>query len=356
MPATQIIAEAGVNHNGDMDMALRLVDAAAEAGADLVKFQTFDAKKLANRNAPKAAYQQRTMGTNESQFEMLQRLQLSRSDHERLIAHCADRGIQFLSSAFDIDSFHLLHRDFGLRLMKLGSGELTNAPLLYAIGQSDCDLILSTGMAALAEVEEALGVLAYAMMGGTAPARAAFSAALREPAAWGLLKRSVTLLHCTTEYPAPMSETNLRAVDTLHAAFGLSVGFSDHTVGGVASVAAVARGARMIEKHMTLDRTLPGPDHAASMEPDEFAALVRDLRAVEATLGSGIKQPGPSEIGNMAVARKSLVATRDLRAGHVLTPDDIAVKRPGTGRSPLEFWDVLGSVLTSDCAEGTLLP
>ncbi|MFN3144930.1 MAG: N-acetylneuraminate synthase [Paracoccaceae bacterium] len=352
MPATQIIAEAGVNHNGGMDMALRLVDAAVEAGADMVKFQTFDARKLANRHAPKAAYQQRTTGTDESQFEMLQRLQLSRADHERLIAHCANRGIQFLSSAFDIDSFHLLHRDFGLRLMKLGSGELTNAPLLYAIGQSGCDLILSTGMATLAEVEEALSVLAYAMLGGRAPGRVAFSEALRDPAAWDLLRCRVTLLHCTTEYPAPMGETNLRAMDTLRAAFGLRVGFSDHTVGRVASSAAVARGAVVIEKHMTLDRTLPGPDHAASMEPVEFRELVDDIRAVEAALGTGIKQPSPNEIGNIPIARKGLVAARDLPAGHVLTIDDIAVRRPATGRSPMDFWDFVGSTLTAPCDEG----
>lgn len=352
MPATQIIAEAGVNHNGDMDMALRLVDAAAEAGSDMVKFQTFDARKLANQNAPKAAYQERTTGTGETQFQMLQRLQLSRADHERLIGHCADRGIRFLSSAFDIESFHLLSDGFGLRLMKLGSGELTNAPLLYAIGRSECDLILSTGMATLGEVEEALGVLAYAMMGGTGPRRAAFAAALRDPAAWEALKARVTLLHCTTEYPAPMAETNLRAMDTLHAAFGLPVGFSDHTVGRVASAAAVARGAVVIEKHMTLDRSLPGPDHAASMEPGEFRALVEDIRAVEAALGSGIKQPGPAEVPNIAVARKALVAARSLPMGHVLMEEDIAVRRPAIGPSPVEFWDLIGRPLVAACAEG----
>lgn len=352
IPTLQIIAEAGVNHNGEMDMALRLVDVAAEAGANMVKFQTFDAKKLANQNAPKAAYQQRTTGTEETQFQMLQRLQLSRTDHERLIAHCADRGIRFLSSVFDIDSFQLLRDGFGLRLMKLGSGELTNAPLLYAIGRSECDLILSTGMATLAEVEEALSVLAYAMTGGTKPCRAAFAAALRGPAAWEVLKARVTLLHCTTEYPAPMGETNLRAMDTLRGAFGLPVGFSDHTVGRVACAAAVARGAVVIEKHITLDRSLPGPDHAASMEPDEFRALVDDIRAVEAALGSGIKQPGPSEIANIPIVRKALVAARDLPVGHVLRLEDIEVRRPAFGLPPMDIWGVVGLPLAVACAEG----
>jgi N-acetylneuraminate synthase len=353
---TLIIAEAGVNHNGSLERALDLVDAAADAGADNVKFQTFDAAQLATAQAPKAEYQVRNGEAPEGQLEMLRRLQLSHDDHRRIIDRCANRGIRFLSSPFDSASMRFLVDELGLRQVKLGSGELTNAPILFQAGQLKVDVILSTGMATLGEVEDALGVLALALAHPHAtPSRAAFAAALASPQAWELLGQHVVLLHCTTEYPAPDAETNLRAMDTLRAAFRLPVGYSDHTEGIAIGLAAVARGAVVIEKHFTLSRALPGPDHAASLEPDELAEFVRQARRIEAALGSGTKQPGTSEARNRLVARKSLVASRDLEAGTVLTTADVAIKRPGSGVSPMQYWDVIGTRLQSDKKQDDLL-
>lgn len=344
-----IIAEAGVNHNGDMTTALQLVDRAAEAGADFVKFQTFRAGDLASAAAPKADYQVKGTGAGsgagEGQLEMLSRLELSKQDHRDLIARCAERGVGFLSTPFDLKSLAFLTEDLGLKGLKLGSGELTNAPLLLAAARSGADIILSSGMGTLAEVEEALGVLAFGMSGKDIPGRAAFAEALRDPAAWAALERRVTILHCTTEYPAPPEQTNLRAMTTLGQAFSLPVGYSDHTEGAAISLAAVALGATVLEKHFTLDRAMPGPDHAASLEPDELKRLVAAVRMVEVSLGSARKQPGLAECRNIAVARKSIVAARDLPAGHILKPEDLAMKRPGGGLSPMAFWDVIGQRL-----------
>ena len=346
-PHTLIIAEAGVNHNGSLERALELVDRAAEAGADVVKFQTFDAAKLASSQAQKADYQVRNGETGEGQLEMLQRLQLSHDDHRQIIERCEKAGIGFLSSPFDADSLGFLVDDLGLTQIKLGSGELTNAPILFEAGRRKLDIILSTGMATMGEVEDALAVLALALLDSQAkPSRAAFADALALPEAWTLLQRHVLLLHCTTEYPAPDAETNLKAMDALRSAFGLQVGYSDHTEGIAIGLAAVARGAVAIEKHFTTSRALPGPDHAASLEPGELADFVRQTRRIELALGSGIKQPGPSEARNRAVARKSLVAARDLSPDAVLGEDDIAVKRPGGGISPMLFWDTIGTRLT----------
>jgi N-acetylneuraminate synthase len=353
---TTIIAEAGVNHNGDLAMALELVDAAAEAEADYVKFQTFNALNLASASAKKASYQMRTTDCAESQLAMLQSLELSMADHEVIIAHCAEKGVQFLSTPFDLDSLALLTNTFALPEIKLGSGELTNAPLLLAAGRSGVNIILSTGMGSLAEVEEALGVLAFALCRtGDPTTRRDFAEALLDPAVWPVLAERVTLLHCTTEYPAAVEDTNLRAMETLRRAFGLRVGYSDHTVGEAVSLAAVALGAEVLEKHFTLDRNLPGPDHAASLEPKELASLVCGVRAVERALGTGIKQPGAAEVANRAVARKSLLAARDLPAGHILTRDDIVVKRPGDGLSPMLLWDRVGTVTTRTTPEGEAL-
>jgi len=353
---TLIIAEAGVNHNGDLSLALELVDKAAEAGAQCVKFQTFKAAKLASASAKKAAYQTRTTDGTESQLAMLQRLELSLEDHEAIMARCAERGVRFLSTPFDMDSLALLTGTFALPEIKLGSGELTNAPLLLAAGRSGARIILSTGMGSLSEVEEALGVLAFAMCReGQPKGRADFAVALLDLAVWPVLAERVTLLHCTTEYPAAVEDTNLRAMETLRRAFGLRVGYSDHTVGEAVSLAAVALGAAVLEKHFTLDRTLPGPDHAASLEPGELASLVRGVRAVEQALGTGIKQPGAAEVANRAVARKSLLAARDLPAGHVLSLEDIAVKRPGDGLSPMALWDMVGTVTVRATTEGEAL-
>lgn len=338
-----IIAEAGVNHNGDLDRALALVDAAADAGADAVKFQTFRPEALVTAGARQADYQIRNEGDAGSQLAMLQRLVLQPEDHHRLMARCAERDIDFLSSPFDPESADFLLHQLQLPRLKLGSGELTNGPLLLQIARSGRELILSTGMATLDEVREALGVLAFGyLQPGEPSGRAALLAALAHPDAAEVLKRRVTLLHCTTEYPCPPDQVNLRAMDTLAETFGLPVGYSDHTLGIQVSVAAAARGARILEKHFTLDRTLPGPDHVASLEPDELTALVTAVRAVSQALGSAAKTPAAVERKNAAVARKSLVAARAIAAGETFSPDNLTVKRPGDGRSPLDYWDVLG--------------
>jgi N-acetylneuraminate synthase len=343
-----IIAEAGVNHNGSLDLAHRLVDAAADAGADVVKFQTFRAERLASRVAPKAAYQQRETGAEQSQLDMLRALELSEPAHRELLEHCGERGIEFLSSPFDTESLEFLV-SLGIRRIKLGSGELTNAPMLLAVGQTGLPLILSTGMSTLAEVEAALGALAFGYApAGAAPSRAAFHAAWASAEARAKVVRQVSLLHCTTEYPAPRDQVNLRAMHTLEAAFGIPCGYSDHTEGIAVSLAAVALGATIIEKHFTLDRTLPGPDHKASLEPAALKALVDGVREVEAAMGDGVKVPVPVEIPNMIVARKSLVAAKPIARGEPITAEALAVKRPGSGLSPFDYWDLLGTAATAD--------
>lgn len=339
---TLLIAEAGVNHNGSLDMALRLIDAAAEAGADLVKFQTFRAQNLASRQAPKAAYQMCHTDAAESQFDMLRKLELAEEAHDRLMEHCRACGIGFLSTPFDLDSLGLLVRK-GVRQLKLGSGDLTNAPLLLAIGRSQLPLILSTGMATLGEVEATLGALAFGYLRREdPPSRDAFEDARSSPEGAAILANNVTLLHCTTEYPAPLADVNLRAMDTLVAAFGLPVGYSDHTEGIAVAIAAAARGAAVIEKHLTLDRKLPGPDHAASLEPMDWKALVQAVRDVEIALGDGRKIARPGERRNIAIARKSLVAARPIAIGESFSLDNLTCKRPGYGRSPFDYWSLLG--------------
>ena len=351
-----IIAEAGVNHNGDRNRALALVDAAAEAGADAVKFQTFDANALAAANAPKADYQNKTTDASESQLEMLKTLELPHGLHPQLIERCAERGIGFLSTPFDIGSLRFLVDDLGLQVLKIPSGEITNGPLLLEAGKSGCEIILSTGMCALEDIREALGVLAFAMTEPNAdPSRAAFKAAFKSKDGRAAFAEKVTLLHCTTEYPSPFEDTNLNAMYTLHATFGVDVGLSDHTPGIVASIAAAALGASVIEKHFTLDRTLPGPDHQASLEPNELTELVFGIRAVELAMGDGVKQPQSSEIKNMAIARKSLVALKPIKAGEPFSEDNLGVKRPGDGLSPMEFWGHLGQTADRDLDEGETL-
>lgn len=344
---TFIIAEAGVNHNGDISLAKQLIDIAANAGADAVKFQTFQAEKLVSRDAPKAEYQTQTTGTTESQFEMIRKLELSDLDHELLISHAQSRGIQFLSTPFDIPSLHLLTQRFGLKKIKIPSGEITNAPFLLEIARCAERIILSTGMSTLAEVEAALGVLAFGFTTDKAiPQRGDFEQAFASDQGQQELGDRVTLLHCTTEYPAPFREVNLRAMDTLASAFGLAVGYSDHTPGIHVSLAAVARGARIIEKHFTSDRTLPGPDHQASLEPQELNQLVQQIREIEQALGDGIKRPTASEWKNREVARKSLVASRAIKAGEVFTEENLTCKRPGTGVSPFSYWETIEQVAT----------
>lgn len=347
---TYIIAEAGVNHNGSLKMARELVEAAADAGADAVKFQTFKADKLVSRNAPKAGYQTMTTDAAESQFDMIRKLELDEETHRLLIEQCNGKGIQFLSTPFDFDSLEMLARTFDLPRLKLPSGEITNAPLLLRAARTGKPVILSTGMSTLGEVEAALGVLAfgYAAHIDAVPSPASFREAYGSAAGQEALARNVVLLHCTTEYPAPFAEVNLRAMDTLQDAFRLPVGFSDHTTGIAVPIAAAARGAVVIEKHFTLDRDLPGPDHKASLEPSELAGMVKAIRQVELALGSRLKAPTMSESKNMSVARKSLVAAGPIRRGDLLTGENMTVKRPGNGTHPFLYWDLLGQRAARD--------
>ncbi|HEU4369326.1 MAG TPA: N-acetylneuraminate synthase [Methylomirabilota bacterium] len=325
-----VVAEAGVNHNGDLELARRLVDAAAEAGADAVKFQTFRTDALVSGAAPKARYQVETTGGDESQRAMLTRLELGPEAHAVLRDHAAARGIVFFSTPFDEASADLLDR-LGVELLKVPSGEATNVPLLRHLAAKGRPIILSTGMCTLDEVATAVATLREA---GDPP---------------------LAILHCVSAYPAPAEDTNLRAMDTLRARFGCPVGLSDHSLGLEIPLAAVARGAAVLEKHLTLDRALAGPDHRASLEPADFAALVRGVRAVEAALGDGDKRPMPSELDTRAVARRSLVAARALPPGHRLGREDVAVKRPGTGIPPGELERVLGRRLARAVGADELL-
>jgi len=323
-----IIAEAGVNHNGDMDLAKRLIEVAAEAGVDLVKFQTFKAKNLVTGQAAMAAYQEKNTGKSESQFAMLQRLELSEAQHEILRSHCRACGVEFLSSPFDLESIDFLD-DFGVPLFKVPSGEITNAPYLKAIAAKNKPVVLSTGMADLGEVEAAVSLL------------------LGE----GLSREQLTILHCNTEYPTPMVDVNLRAMQTLALAFpGVQVGYSDHTLGIEVSLAAVGMGAVMIEKHFTLDCKMEGPDHKASLEPDQLTALVAGIRNLEQAMGDGWKRPSPSEAKNKPIARKSIVAARAIAEGEVFSLENLTIKRPGTGISPMRWDQVMGQRAKRDFA------
>jgi N-acetylneuraminate synthase len=347
---TLIIAEAGVNHNGDRSRAFELVKAAKRAGADVVKFQSFRADKLATTGAAKADYQQVTTGTKQSQFEMLRALELSAEDELQIAKACNDHGIQFMSTAFDEGSATRLVKDVGVSKLKVGSGDLTNAPLLLHSARFKLPIILSTGMATLEEVKSALGVIAYGYLrdATSRPKPTDFSDILLDRAAQAELQNKVTLLHCTTEYPAASHTINLRAMETLRDAFGLPVGFSDHSVGIHIAAAAVALGATVIEKHVTLDRSLPGPDHRASIEPDELMDMVAHIRDIELALGDGRKVPAPEELSNRNVARRSLVAAAAIKRGEAFTADNLAVKRPGTGHAPERYWDFLGRAASRD--------
>ena len=354
---TLIIAEAGVNHNGSEELAFKLVDAAVNAGADVVKFQTFKAKNLVTDSAEQAEYQTANIGKKESQLKMLSRLELSYEAHHRLLAYCAEKEIDFLSTAFDSESLGFLVNDLKLKTLKIPSGEITNAPFILEHARTGCDLIVSTGMSDLADIEAALGVIAF---GYTADEIAeasieAFKQAYASTAGQDALKRKVTLLHCTSEYPAPLHEVNLRVMDTLAQAFGLASGYSDHTAGIAIPVAAVARGATLIEKHFTLDREMEGPDHKASLEPDELASMVAAIRSVEIALGTAIKSPTVSELKNRNVARKSLVAATDISQGEVFSEGNMTAKRPGTGMSPFMYWSLLGKKATLDLSGGDLI-
>jgi N,N'-diacetyllegionaminate synthase len=320
-----IIAEAGVNHNGDIEIAKRLVDAAAAAGADFVKFQTFSAERLVTRYAAKADYQKQNDGETNNQFEMLKRLELSEAMHHELTTHCASRGIAFLSTGFDIKSIDFLNA-LGIPMFKIPSGEITNLPYLRHIGGLGKSVVMSTGMATLEEIGAALEVLVKA----------------------GTPRERVTVLHCTTDYPAAMKDVNLRAMHAISTAFGVAVGYSDHTEGIEVAIGATALGATVIEKHFTVDRSLPGPDHMASLEPNELKAMVTAIRNIEVALGDGVKRPTASESRNATVVRKSLVAARPIRSGESFTLENLVVKRPALGMSPMQLDRILGTPATRD--------
>ncbi|MBS1660111.1 MAG: N-acetylneuraminate synthase [Bacteroidetes bacterium] len=329
---TIIIAEAGVNHNGSMDLARQLIDAAADAGADYVKFQTFKAKKLASKSAGKASYQQKTTAAGESQLEMLQKLELDESAHDELIRYCKLRKIEFLSTPFDMDSIDLL-KGLGIKLGKIPSGEITNLPYLRKMADSFEELVISTGMSDIKEIGEAIDAITSR----------------------GFSKKNITVLHCNTEYPTPFEDVHLRAMHAIAEQFGVRTGYSDHTPGIEVPVAAVALGAVMIEKHFTTDRNLEGPDHKASLEPAELKQMISSIRHIEMALGTAVKQPSPSEIKNKAIARKSIVAAKGIRKGEIFTEDNLTVKRPGTGLSPM-FWDrLLGQAASRDFEEDELI-
>lgn len=354
---TLIIAEAGVNHNGSIELAHELVDAAVSAGADAVKFQSFIAASIVTAKATKADYQITNTGTNESQLEMLQKLELTHPQQRKLFDYCQSRGIQFLSTPFDLASLKFLTTDLGLKTIKVGSGELTNAPFLYEVARSTKKIILSTGMSTITEVADTLGVIAFAMTtdSNQTPTPISIVAALASPEGRLAIESRVALLHCTTDYPTKPSDVNLNAMSTLRDQFGCQVGFSDHSVGVHLAVAAVAMGATIIEKHLTTNRELPGPDHVTSLEPDEFKTLVRQIREVENALGSGEKNPTAVEMETKRIVGRSLVASCSIKTGEIFTTDNLVIKRPGTGRSPFEYWALLGTKSTRDIAENEII-
>ena len=351
---TTLIAEIGVNHNGSVAMAEEMIRIAAQAGVDVVKFQTFKAENVISCHAEKAAYQKETTGGDASQLDMVRPYELSESAHRHLFDVAQACGVEFLSTPFDVPSVDLL-LSLSVRRLKVPSGEITNAPLLYRVAQTGLPVILSTGMSTLAEIETALGILALGAFPAVNPSLEVARNAYASPEGKAFLKEKVTLLHCTTQYPTPLCDVNLRCLDTLRDAFGLPVGFSDHTVGIEAALAAVARGAAVIEKHFTLDCHLPGPDHRASIEPDGLRQLVQGVRQVEAMLGSPEKRVVESERANVHVARKSLVARCAINKGEVFTEQNLTTKRPGNGVCALRYWEALGQEAKRDYAEDELI-
>ena len=316
-----IIAEAGVNHNGSVELAKKLIDVASDTGADAVKFQTFKAEKLVSKNAQKAEYQKETTGGTESQFDMIKKLELDLDTHNELISYCNEKNIMFLSTPFDHDSIDMLN-DLGLEIFKIPSGEITNLPYLRHIGSLNKKVILSTGMADIGEIEDALDVLVAA----------------------GTNKKNIIVLHANTMYPTPMEDVNLNAMVTIGNTFDVAFGYSDHTLGVEVDIAAVALGASCIEKHFTLDRTMEGPDHKASLEPDELKTMVKSIRNIEKALGSSVKKPSKSEKPNIEVARKSIVVAKPIKKGEIFSEANLTIKRPGSGISPMRWDEIVGTV------------
>jgi len=322
---TFIIAEAGVNHNGFLAIAKKLVDSASDAGADAIKFQTFNAEKMVSIYAPKAEYQKKTTGTNESQLEMLRKLELDESAHKELFDYCKQKNILFMSTPFDLESISLLNK-LGLEIFKIPSGEITNLPYLREIGSLKKRVILSTGMAEMEEIKNAVDIITES----------------------GTPKENITVLHCNTEYPSPYEDVNLLAMLTIKEVFNVHIGYSDHTIGIEIPIAATALGATIIEKHFTLDKNMEGPDHKASLDPDELTVMVRSIRNIEKALGNGIKKPSPSELKNRVIARKSIVAYKDIIQGEVFSCENLTVKRPGTGINPMKWDSILGKTARRD--------
>ena len=327
-----VIAEAGVNHNGSVELAKKLIDVASESGADAVKFQTFKAEKLVSKNAQKADYQKQTTDTKESQFDMIKKLELDMDTHKELMAYCKTKNILFLSTPFDHDSIELLN-DLGLEILKIPSGEITNLPYLRHIGKLNKKVILSTGMADIGEIEDALDILICA----------------------GTKKENITVLHANTMYPTPMEDVNLKAMVTIGNTFDIAFGYSDHTLGIEVDIAAVAMGASCIEKHFTLDKTMEGPDHKASLEPNELNAMVKAIRNIELALGSSAKKPSKSESPNIQIARKSIVALKNIKQGETLSEENITVKRPGMGINPMRWDEIVGSIANKNYKEDELI-
>jgi N,N'-diacetyllegionaminate synthase len=327
-----IIAEAGVNHNGDISLAKKLIDVASEAKADYVKFQTFKAEKNITKQAPKAAYQIKNDVSSDSQLEMVKKLELLENDHNILIDYCAEKSIKFLSTPFDFESIELLKK-LGITIGKIPSGEITNLPYLRRMARSFNKLILSTGMATVEEISAAINIIVDA----------------------GFDKNNITIMHCNTEYPTPMNDVNLLAMLDIKSKFETKIGYSDHTLGIEVPIAAVALGATVIEKHFTLDRTMKGPDHAASLEQEELKAMISGIRNIEKALGDGLKRPSASELKNIVIARKSIVASRKIVKGEIFTENNITVKRPGTGLSPMQWDIILGKKAIKDFDEDELI-
>lgn len=349
MSRVYIIAEAGVNHNGSMRMACDLIDVAAEAGADAVKFQTFRADDMVSRQAPKAPYQIEHTPLGESQLEMLRKLQLSEDQHRELLKYSQSRNIEFIASPFDLESLEFLAHQLKIDRLKIASGEITNAPLLLKAALTDKKIILSTGMSSLGEVEAALAVLAFGYIDKSKKASlSAFQNSYSSPEGQAALQEKVILLHCTSEYPAALENINLLAMDTLQAAFALPVGYSDHSPGITVAIAAAARGAAVIEKHFTLDKKLPGPDHKASLQPNELQDMIKAIRQVELALGLPIKSVSAAELQNRSLVRKSLVAAKPIKHGDRFTPDNLTTKRPGTGKKPFYYWEMIGAKAKQD--------
>lgn len=327
-----IIAEAGVNHNGSVQLAKELIDVAVKAGADAVKFQTFKAETLVSQNAKKAKYQEETTNKNESQFKMLKKLELDVDTHKELITYCKEKKIMFLSTPFDLDSIDLLN-ELGLSIFKIASGEITNLPYLRKIGSLNKKVVLSTGMSTLDEVGDALNILIKA----------------------GTFKDNITILHANTQYPTPMSDVNLNAMLTIRDTLGVEVGYSDHTLGIEVDIAAVAMGASIIEKHFTLDNKMEGPDHKASLEPLSLIQMVKAIRNIELSLGNSEKKPSPSESENISIARKSIVASREINKGEVFTEDNLTTKRPANGISPMKWDKVIGTIASKNYSKDDLI-